>query len=82
MSYSHMTHLEQKRFSGLSQRTSNALEMTEKDKSRSYGIDFGSRIRACYFRLIKRSEHYRFILSLRTAGEWVLHIFCRRFYRA
>ncbi|MGR6858751.1 GyrI-like domain-containing protein [Bacillus halotolerans] len=30
MSYSHMTHLEQKRFSGLSQRTSNALEMTEK----------------------------------------------------
>ncbi|MCY7892727.1 GyrI-like domain-containing protein [Bacillus vallismortis] len=29
MSFSHMTHLEQKRFAGLSQRTTNALEMTE-----------------------------------------------------
>ncbi|MCY8130537.1 GyrI-like domain-containing protein, partial [Bacillus spizizenii] len=29
MSFSHMTHLEQKWFAGLSQRTSNALEMTE-----------------------------------------------------
>lgn len=27
MGFSHMTHLEQKRFAGLSQRTSNALEM-------------------------------------------------------
>lgn len=29
MSFSHMTHLEQKWFAGLSQRTNNALEMTE-----------------------------------------------------
>ncbi|MEG7336709.1 GyrI-like domain-containing protein [Bacillus sp. 0102A] len=29
MSFSHMTHLKQKRFAGLSRRTSNALEMTE-----------------------------------------------------
>ncbi|MDK2598781.1 GyrI-like domain-containing protein [Bacillus stercoris] len=29
MGFSHMTHLDRKRFAGLSQRTSNALEMTE-----------------------------------------------------
>lgn len=29
MGFSHITHLDLKRFAGLSQRTSNALEMTE-----------------------------------------------------
>lgn len=29
MGFSHITHLDRKRFAGLSQRTSNALEMTE-----------------------------------------------------
>lgn len=57
MSFSHMTHLEQKWFAGLSQRTSNALEMTEERRIPALWDQFWKQDMRSFL-TGKRSEHY------------------------
>ncbi|MEC1548786.1 GyrI-like domain-containing protein [Bacillus rugosus] len=49
MSFSHMTHIEQKWFTGLSQRTSNALEMTEERRIPALWDQFWKQDRSVLF---------------------------------
>ncbi|MGF7532979.1 GyrI-like domain-containing protein [Bacillus mexicanus] len=56
MSFSHMTYLEQKRFAGLSQRTSNALEMTEDRRIPALWDQFWEQDMSALFSLAEKDQ--------------------------